>query len=96
MLFLKINLIIRYEAGDHIAVYASNNPVDVDKLCRLLGVDGEETFSLENVDGNISNKFLQNNSLINFRGQLKEIPLSLPYYVQNRYLDLDFLKVALI
>jgi len=55
--FQKWNIIFRYEAGDHIAVYASNNPVDVDNLCKLLGVDGEETFSLENVDGNISNKF---------------------------------------
>ena len=50
------NILFRYEAGDHIAVYASNNPVDVDKLCKLLGVDGEQTFSLENVDGNILNK----------------------------------------
>lgn len=77
-------------------MYASNNPVDVDNLCKLLGVDGEETFSLENVDGNISNKFSPNNSLINFRRQLKEIPLSMPYYVQDRYLDLNFLKEALI
>jgi len=48
---------IRYEAGDHIAVYASNNPVDVDKLCKFLGVDGEQTFSLENVDEDSSKKY---------------------------------------
>ncbi|CAG5100440.1 Oidioi.mRNA.OKI2018_I69.XSR.g16998.t2.cds [Oikopleura dioica] len=48
---------VQYEAGDHIAVYASNNPVDVDKLCKLLGVDGEETFSLENVDEDSSKKY---------------------------------------
>lgn len=55
------NILFRYEAGDHIAVYASNNPVDVDKLCKFLGVDGEQTFSLENVDGNILNKLESTN-----------------------------------
>jgi NADPH-ferrihemoprotein reductase len=42
---------IRYEAGDHLAVYPVNDPDIVEKLGNILEVDLGVTFSLTNVDG---------------------------------------------
>ena len=42
---------IRYDAGDHLAVYPVNDPNIVEKLGELLNVDLGATFSLTNVDG---------------------------------------------
>lgn len=42
---------IRYEAGDHVAVYPVNDPSIVERLGNLLEVDLGITFSLTNVDG---------------------------------------------
>jgi len=47
---------IRYDAGDHIAVYPTNNPDLVDKLIELLGVDRDTVFTMNNVDEDSSKK----------------------------------------
>jgi len=41
---------IRYETGDHVAVYPTNNPESVDKIGKLLDVDLDELFSLVSID----------------------------------------------
>ena len=42
---------IRYEAGDHVAVYPTNDSALVDRIGELLDVDLDEVISLVNVDG---------------------------------------------
>ena len=41
----------RYEAGDHVAVYPSNDSVLVNLMGELLNIDLDEVISLVNVDG---------------------------------------------
>jgi NADPH-ferrihemoprotein reductase len=41
----------RYEAGDHVAVYPSNDEALVNRIGELLGVNLDEVISLVNVDG---------------------------------------------
>lgn len=41
---------LRYDAGDHVAVYPCNNPDLVLELCALLGKDPETVFTLTNTD----------------------------------------------
>ena len=50
----KVDPRFRYEAGDHVAVYPSNDPVLVNRIGELLGVDLDEVISLINVDGECS------------------------------------------
>lgn len=42
---------MRYDAGDHIAVYPKNETALVNKIGELLGVDLDTVFSLVNLDG---------------------------------------------
>lgn len=42
---------MRYDAGDHVAVYPVNDSTLVDKIGQLLGVDLDAIFSLVNIDG---------------------------------------------
>ena len=42
---------IRYEAGDHVAVYPTNDSVLVEGIGKRLDVDLDTIFSLDNVDG---------------------------------------------
>lgn len=42
---------IRYESGDHVAVYPINDPELVEGIGRRLGVDLDVIFSLDNIDG---------------------------------------------
>lgn len=48
-----LSLLRRYEAGDHVAVYPTNNLEMVEKLGERLGADLETLFTLDNVDGEI-------------------------------------------
>ncbi|KHJ42460.1 FAD binding domain protein [Trichuris suis] len=41
---------LRYEAGDHLAVYPRNDPVLVDKFSELLGVDLDSVIALTSID----------------------------------------------
>lgn len=41
----------RYDAGDHVAIYPTNNPELVEKIGKLLDVDLDTVFSLNNLDG---------------------------------------------
>ena len=41
----------RYEAGDHVAVYPTNDPELVEKLGQMLQVDLDTVISLNNNDG---------------------------------------------
>lgn len=41
---------IKYEAGDHVAIYPSNRSSHVENLCQLLNTDPETIFSLINTD----------------------------------------------
>lgn len=45
---------IRYDAGDHLAVYPQNSIELVGKLGTLLGKDLDVVFTLTNTDGNLS------------------------------------------
>jgi len=42
---------IRYEAGDHVAIFPTNDSDLVDKLGQLLDVDLGVVFKLINIDG---------------------------------------------
>jgi len=48
---------IRYEAGDHVAVYPTNDPIAVDYIGKRLNIDLDEPFALENVDEDSSKKY---------------------------------------
>lgn len=41
----------RYESGDHVAVFPTNDSVLVNKLGQILGVDLDVVISLNNLDG---------------------------------------------
>ena len=41
----------RYSAGDHVAIYPTNNAAIVQKLADLLQFDLDQVFSLISVDG---------------------------------------------
>ncbi|KFM58328.1 NADPH--cytochrome P450 reductase, partial [Stegodyphus mimosarum] len=47
---------IRYDAGDHVAVYPTNNPELVEKIGKLLNVDLDTVFSLNNLDEDSTKK----------------------------------------
>ncbi|EDO39434.1 predicted protein [Nematostella vectensis] len=47
---------IKYDAGDHVAVYPTNNLDLVEKFSQLLNVDLDTVFSLDNVDEDASKK----------------------------------------
>lgn len=42
---------LRYEAGDHVAVYPQNDTEQVELIGKILSVDLDEVFALQNVDG---------------------------------------------
>lgn len=42
---------MRYDAGDHVAIYPINNRELVDKIGQLLDVDLDKIFTLTNTDG---------------------------------------------
>lgn len=42
---------IRYEAGDHVAIYPTNDSELVEAIGKRLDVDLDTVFSLDNVDG---------------------------------------------
>ena len=43
--------VLRYDAGDHVAVYPTNSPELVETLGNLLNVDLDTVISLNNTDG---------------------------------------------
>lgn len=47
---------IKYDAGDHVGVYPTNDPELVEKIGQLLGIDLDEVISLDNVDPDASKK----------------------------------------
>ncbi|CAF0969736.1 unnamed protein product [Brachionus calyciflorus] len=47
---------LRYEAGDHVAVYPANDAELVDKIGKLLNVDLDQTFSLINIEEDATKK----------------------------------------
>lgn len=47
---------MRYDTGDHAAIYAKNNDENVNKLGKLLGVDLDTIFTLTNTDEDSSKK----------------------------------------
>ena len=49
-------LFLRYEAGDHLAIYPTNDTEAVNSLGKILNVDLDEIFSLQNIDGKLTNK----------------------------------------
>lgn len=48
---MKYVTVARYDAGDHVAVYPTNDPELVEKLGGLLDVDLDAVISLNNTDG---------------------------------------------
>ena len=54
VMHFNINFISRYEAGDHVAVYPSNDTELVEKLGSLLNVDLDAIISLKNTDGKVN------------------------------------------
>lgn len=46
---------MRYDTGDHVAVYPKNSSELVDKIGKLLNVDLDTVFSLLNTDGMLFN-----------------------------------------
>lgn len=47
--------VVRYESGDHVAVFPTNDTALVNKLGQVLGVDLDIVISLNNLDGNTLN-----------------------------------------
>lgn len=57
------NFYYRYDAGDHVAIYPTNDPARVERIGKLLDVDLDTVFSLNNLDGmfffiSVLNEFL--------------------------------------
>lgn len=50
---LNVSLLcaFRYESGDHVAVFPTNDSALVNKLGQILGVDLDVVISLNNLDG---------------------------------------------
>lgn len=44
-------IVLRYESGDHVAVYPINDTAMVNKIGELLAVDLDTVISLNNLDG---------------------------------------------
>ena len=53
--YISINILslFRYDAGDHVAVFPTNNSEMVEKIGQRLNVDLGKVFSLNNVDGKL-------------------------------------------
>ena len=49
-------IFLRYEAGDHLAIYPTNDTEAVNSLGKILNVDLDEIFSLQNIDGKLTNR----------------------------------------
>jgi len=47
---------IRYDAGDHVAIYPTNNVQLVDRLIELLGINGDTIFTMNNLDEDSTKK----------------------------------------
>jgi len=47
---------IKYEAGDHVGIYPTNDPELVEKLGKLLEIDLDEVISMDNIDPDASKK----------------------------------------
>jgi len=47
---------IRYDAGDHVAIYPTNNTQTVDRLIELLNIDGDTIFTMNNLDEDSTKK----------------------------------------
>jgi len=47
---------MRYDAGDHVAIYPTNNVQIVDKLISQLGINGETIFTMKNLDEDSTKK----------------------------------------
>ena len=63
--------LFRYEAGDHVAVYPTNDPIAVDFIGKRLNIDLDEPFALENVDGKFSRVFC------------KDVPIEANRHIKN-------------
>lgn len=50
-IFYHLSAIFRYEAGDHVAVYPTNDSALVEKFGEILNVDLDTVITLTNVDG---------------------------------------------
>jgi len=50
---------MRYDSGDHVAVYPKNDEALVNRIGELLGVDLDTVFSLVNIDGEIKKLLLE-------------------------------------
>ena len=50
---IVIEFFLRYEAGDHLAIYPTNDTEAVNSLGKILNVDLDEIFSLQNIDGKV-------------------------------------------
>jgi NADPH-ferrihemoprotein reductase len=48
--------LFRYDAGDHVAIYPTNDPELVEKIGQILNVDLDIVFSLVNKDGKLTQK----------------------------------------
>lgn len=62
----------RYESGDHVAVFPTNDSALVNKLGQILGVDLDVVISLNNLDGGTL-KYLDFNNLFNFTNSCLDI-----------------------
>lgn len=47
---------LRYEAGDHVAIYPQNDPLIVNKIGELLNVDMDKQMSLVNIEEDATKK----------------------------------------
>lgn len=53
----------RYESGDHVAVFPTNDSALVNKLGQVLGVDLDVVISLNNLDGILFNALIEDGDL---------------------------------
>ena len=58
-------IFLRYEAGDHLAIYPTNDTEAVNSLGKILNVDLDEIFSLQNIDGKLTNKLKKTTEIQN-------------------------------
>ena len=54
-----MNVSLRYEAGDHVAIFPKNDTAIVEKIGKRLGMDLDTVITLTNVDGELPSILLE-------------------------------------
>ena len=74
---------IRYEAGDHAAIFPTNDSELVERIGQLLDVDLGTVFKLVNMDGLWEMNYFYLLFFFNFRGKHQKTSIPVPVYLSD-------------